>query len=80
MERPRQREQLSIEAFYPMNLLQKLSMQKPNVEDWREAGRSVLIDWNYDGAVLTPAVVDIPEKTELRRARPGAGGRSGRCG
>ena len=54
--------QLVIERFYPMNLLQKLSMQKGAVDDWRELTESILIDWNYDGAVLQPAVVDIPEK------------------
>lgn len=55
-------DELIIERFYPMNLLQKLSMQKEAVDDWRELTESVLIDWNYDGAVLQPAVVDIPEK------------------
>ena len=25
----------------------------------------MLVDWNYDGAVLEPAVIDIPEKNEL---------------
>ena len=54
--------ELVIERFYPMNLLQKLSMQKEAVDDWRELTDSILIDWNYDGAVLQPAVVDIPEK------------------
>lgn len=54
--------ELVIERFYPMNLLQKLSMQKEAVEDWRELTDSILIDWNYDGAVLQPTVVDIPEK------------------
>jgi len=54
--------QLVIERFYPLNLLQKLSMQKGAVDDWRELTESILIDWNYDGAVLQPAVVDIPEK------------------
>ena len=24
-----------------------------------------MVDWNYDGAVLTPAVVDLPGKNEL---------------
>ena len=48
-----------------MSLLQKLSMQKSAVEDWRELVESVLIDWNYDGAVLQPAVVDIPAKDDL---------------
>lgn len=56
---------LEIEAFYPMNLLGKLSLQKEVVEDWRELAESVMVDWNYDGAVLTPAVVDIPEKHGL---------------
>jgi site-specific DNA-methyltransferase (adenine-specific)/adenine-specific DNA-methyltransferase len=57
--------ELVIEKFYPMNLLQKLSLQKEAVEDWKELVESVLIDWNYDGAVLQPAVVDIPGKNEL---------------
>ena len=58
--------ELVIERFYPMNLLQKLSIQKESVDDWRELVESVLIDWNYDGAVLQPQVVDIPEqKTDL---------------
>lgn len=57
--------ELVIEKFYPMNLLQKLSLQKESVEDWKELAESVLIDWNYDGAVLQPAVVDIPGKNEI---------------
>jgi DNA modification methylase len=56
---------LVIEKFYPMNLLQKLSLQKENVENWREMVESVMIDWNYDGAVLEPQTVDIPSKSEL---------------
>ena len=56
---------LVIKSFYPMNLLQKLSLQKESVEDWRELVESVLVDWNYDGAVLEPAVIDIPEKNGL---------------
>ncbi|HBO45108.1 MAG TPA: site-specific DNA-methyltransferase [Planctomycetaceae bacterium] len=61
--------ELVIERFYPMNLLQKLSLQKEAVEDWRELVESVLIDWNYDGAVLQPAVVDVPDKNELVQGR-----------
>lgn len=61
--------ELVVERFYPMNLLQKLSMQKETVEDWRELVESILIDWNYDGAVLQPAVVDIPGKTDLVAGR-----------
>ena len=57
--------ELVIERFFPMNLLQKLSLQKEAVEDWRELVESVLIDWNYDGAVLQPTVVDIPGKDDL---------------
>lgn len=57
--------ELAIEKFYPMNLLQKLSLQKESVEDWKELVESILIDWNYDGAVLQPAVVDIPGKNEI---------------
>lgn len=56
---------LVIRAFYPMNLLQKLSLQKESVEDWRELVESVLVDWNYDGAVLEPAVIDVPEKSKV---------------
>lgn len=59
--------ELVIEKFYPMNLLQKLSLQKESVEDWKELVESVLIDWNYDGAVLQPAVVDIPGKENVVR-------------
>lgn len=56
---------LVIERFYPMNLLQKLSLMQENVEEWRELVESVMIDWNYDGAVLNPAIVDIPGKKEM---------------
>lgn len=56
---------LVIEAFYPMNLLQKLSLQKENVEDWRELVESIMVDWNYDGAILEPSITDIPDKKEL---------------
>lgn len=54
--------ELLINRFYPMNLLQKLSLQKEAVSDWREMVESVMIDWNFDGAVLQPSLVDIPEK------------------
>jgi site-specific DNA-methyltransferase (adenine-specific)/adenine-specific DNA-methyltransferase len=57
--------ELVIETFYPMNLLQKLSLQKESIEGWKELVESVLIDWNYDGAVLQPAVVDIPGKNDM---------------
>lgn len=57
--------ELIVEKFYPMNLLQKLSLQKEAIDDWRELVESVLIDWNYDGAVLQPTVLDIPGKNDL---------------
>lgn len=56
---------LIIRAFYPTNLLQKLSLQKEYVKDWRQLADSVVIDWNYDGAVMRPAVADMPGKNEL---------------
>lgn len=58
-------DELVIENFYPMNLLQKLSLQQEQVGEWRELVDSVMVDWNYDGAVLQPAVVDVPGKNEL---------------
>lgn len=61
--------ELVVEKFYPMNLLQKLSLQKESVDDWKELTESVLIDWNYDGAVLQPAVVDIPGKNEMVKGK-----------
>jgi site-specific DNA-methyltransferase (adenine-specific)/adenine-specific DNA-methyltransferase len=57
--------ELVIEQFYPMNLLQKLSLQKESVGEWKELVESVLIDWNYDGAVLQPTELDIPGKDDL---------------
>jgi site-specific DNA-methyltransferase (adenine-specific)/adenine-specific DNA-methyltransferase len=51
---------LIVEAFYPMNLLQKLSLQKESVGDWRELVDSIFIDWNFDGAILQPSEVDVP--------------------
>ncbi|RKU20973.1 hypothetical protein C6500_07495 [Candidatus Poribacteria bacterium] len=57
--------QLIIEQFFPMNLLQKLSLMQENVEDWKELVESVKIDFNYDGAVLSPSLIDLPEDAEL---------------
>ena len=56
---------LIIEQFYPMNLLQKLSVMKENVEEWKELVESVKIDFNYDGAVLSPSLTDLPEDDEF---------------
>lgn len=56
---------LIIRSFYPMNLLQKLSLQKEYVEDWRQLVESIMIDWNYDGVVMQPTVTDVPDKKEI---------------
>ncbi|KUR72642.1 DNA methylase [Novosphingobium fuchskuhlense] len=61
--------ELVIKGFYPMNLLQKLSLESDAVEDWRQLVESVKVDFNYDGAVLTPAIVDAPGKEELVTGR-----------
>ena len=61
----REGSRLIIREFYPMNLLQKLSLQREYVDDWRVLVDSVMIDWNYDGAVMQPSVIDIPAKNEL---------------
>lgn len=59
------KKKLEIKSFYPMNLLQKLSLERAKVGEWRELVDSVLIDWNYDGAVFSPMLSDIPDKNTL---------------
>lgn len=61
----REGNKLVIRSFYPMNLMQKLSLQKEYVEDWKQLVESVMIDWNYDGVVMQPAVTDVPDKKEF---------------
>jgi len=56
---------LVVRNFYPMNLLQKLSLQKEEVDDWKVLVDSIKIDFNYDNSVFTPTLTDIPEKNEL---------------
>ena len=56
---------LVIREFFPMNLLQKLSLEKTNIEEWRELVDSIKIDFNYDGAVFQPSIIDIPEDNNL---------------
>ncbi|MBE6270365.1 MAG: site-specific DNA-methyltransferase [Prevotella ruminicola] len=58
-------DRLVVREFYPMNLLQKLSLEKTNVDEWRELVDSIKIDFNFDGAVFSPTVIDIPEGKEL---------------
>ena len=61
----REGNKLIVRAFYPMNLMQKLSLQKDFVEDWRQLVDSIMIDWNYDGVVMQPSITDIPEKNNI---------------
>lgn len=61
--------ELVIQGFYPMNLLQKLSLESDAVEDWRQLVESVKVDFHYDGAVLTPAIVDAPGNDDLVAGR-----------
>lgn len=57
---------LIIRDFYPMNLLQKLSLQQESIDNWRTLVDSIKIDFNYDGSVLSPTLIDIPEnKSDL---------------
>ena len=61
----REGNKLVIRSFYPMNLMQKLSLQKEYVEDWKQLVESVMIDWNYDGVVMQPTITDVPDKNSL---------------
>lgn len=56
---------LIIRTFYPMNLMQKLSLQKEYVEDWKQLVESIMVDWNYDGVVMQPTVTDVPDREEF---------------
>lgn len=64
-ESVREGDKLIIRAFYPMNLMQKLSLQKEYIEDWRQLVDSIMIDWNYDGVVMQPTVTDVPGKNGM---------------
>ena len=60
--------QLKIDQFYPMNLLQKLSLDSQDVKDWKELVDTIMIDWNYDGVTFNPDEkngTDIPDRNEL---------------
>lgn len=56
---------LVIRQFYPLNLMQKLSLQKDVVTDWRELVDSIMIDFNFDGVVMQPSITDVPDKKEM---------------
>jgi DNA modification methylase len=67
-----------IKSFYPMNLMQKLSLQQEHVDDYKQLVESIMIDWNYDGQTLRPEVIDIPDKNDFVKGRytiPSAHGR-----
>ena len=61
----REGNKLIIRNFYPRNLMQKLSLQKEYVDEWRQLVDSIMIDWNYDGVVMQPLEIDIPDKNEM---------------
>jgi DNA modification methylase len=61
----RKGDKLIIKKFYPMNLMQKLSLDRKTVSDWKELVDSVMIDFNYAGAEIEPSVIDIPEKNKF---------------
>ena len=58
-----------IKNFFPLNLMQKLSMDRETVDEWRQLAESIFIDFNYDGAVMQPTVTDIPDKNEMVSGR-----------
>lgn len=57
--------ELVIKNFYPLNLMQKLSLDKETVDEWRQLVESVMIDFNYDGAVMQPTTIDLPDKDKM---------------
>lgn len=61
----REGSKLVIRSFYPLNLMQKLSLQKEFVDDWKQLVESIMIDWNYDGVVMQPSITDVPDKNSL---------------
>ena len=54
-----------IKKFYPMNLMQKLSLDRTTVNNWKELVDSVMIDFNYDQVEMQPVIFDIPDKNKL---------------
>ncbi len=57
--------ELVIKNFYPLNLMQKLSLDKETVDEWRQLVESVMIDFNYDGAIMQPTTIDLPDKDKM---------------
>ena len=48
-----------------MNLMQKLSLERTTVNNWKELVDSVMIDYNYDQVEMQPSILDIPEKNNM---------------
>ena len=61
----REGDKLVIRNFYPLNLMQKLSLQKEFVSNWRVLVESVMIDFNFDGAIMQPSITDVPDKKSI---------------
>ena len=62
-------DEVVIRQFYPMNLMQKLSLQKENVDEWQQLVDSVMIDFNYDGSTLNPQIIDVPDENQMVKGR-----------
>ena len=56
---------LTVRQFNSPLLLEKFPADKGNQPDWRQFVDSIMIDWNYDGKVLRPAVTDVPDRKGL---------------
>ena len=61
--------ELVIDRFYPMNLLQKLSLLEESVDDWRQLVETVKVDWQHNGQVFAPALIDAAEGETLVKGR-----------
>ena len=61
--------EVMIKEFYPMNLMQKLSLQKESVDDWKQLVDCIMIDYNYDGETLNPQIIDIPDKKNFVKGK-----------
>lgn len=55
---------LKINDFFSMKLSQKMNIKKGE-ENWRRFVEFIVIDLNYDGKVIKPSIIDIPNKNEL---------------
>lgn len=56
---------LVIKSFYPSGLMDKLSHMNIKIEDWKQVVDSIIIDWNYDGRIMHPSLLDYTDKKEF---------------